>query len=188
MNTDESDRPLDLQREEVRGVFVIGIIATLLAIRLAILSAEPTVFLLDVLIAYWGLYAGLMAIGVSSDILGNGEESMLTKCAQEIGHLCFTYGAAATALVPVLMVVDYLTPYLPTWITAYLPKPAVAYYAGMIYLGLWIFVAGPILLVVWAEEGLPSRDEVVSGLKIFTKFFLVNLPLLLIGIRFIMSR
>jgi hypothetical protein len=66
---------VNFQREEVRGLFVIGIIASLLAVRdvLRLKVALPFGITLDasvlnILLFFWALYAFLMAIAVSDDI------------------------------------------------------------------------------------------------------------------------
>jgi hypothetical protein len=61
----QENEGLDLHREEVRGLFVLGIIGVLLAIRNVVPWNIPIYYLL----LYWGMYAFLMALGVSADII-----------------------------------------------------------------------------------------------------------------------
>jgi hypothetical protein len=55
--------------EEVRGLFVLGIIAVLIVLNTQPL---PSVFrvLVDTLLGFWGGYAFLTVVGLSEDIFG----------------------------------------------------------------------------------------------------------------------
>jgi len=64
---------IDADREEVRGIFVLGVIATILTARELLsykLLGLPIQFYLTDLLYGWGAYTFLMVMGVSSDWLG----------------------------------------------------------------------------------------------------------------------
>jgi len=61
----QENEGLDLKREEVRGLFVLGIIGVLLGLR----NVVPWNIPINYLLCYWGSYAFLMALGVSADII-----------------------------------------------------------------------------------------------------------------------
>jgi hypothetical protein len=65
----------NLQREQVRGLFVLGVIATLLGVRneVDLMVKRGSIHAMisagvSFLIFYWGLYAFLMSVAVSGDI------------------------------------------------------------------------------------------------------------------------
>ena len=85
----------DLHKEEVRGLFVLGIIAALLAARSFLdfkIDFEVVQFtiqsLLSFMIVGWGAYAFLMALGVSQDWIGKP----LAKMCYALAWLSFIMG------------------------------------------------------------------------------------------------
>ena len=86
------------KREEIRGMFVIGVVATLWALlsqpSLGLSAKLPleVVAILYIVMLYWGLYAFFMAIGMSSDILN----ADLAQWAAWIGHSLFRFSVVAT--------------------------------------------------------------------------------------------
>lgn len=98
-----------LHREEVRGLFVLGVIATLLAIRDSLnfrlvawgFSGRD---LTDVLIAFWGLYAFLMAIGVSGDLVRRG----VARIAIVVARLMFSYGLGVFVMIIAMLPLQFI--------------------------------------------------------------------------------
>jgi hypothetical protein len=87
---------VNYHREEIRGLFVLGIIATLLAVRGQIAYSIKFPFatldlavILNWLILYWGIYAVLMAVAVSDDIY---KKSIQAICAG-LARVMFKSGA-----------------------------------------------------------------------------------------------
>jgi len=83
----------ELHREEVRGIFVLGVIASLLAAKdilgLALDFARFTYSsFLVILILYWGGYTVLMAVGVSSDLF---DEAFAARC-ETLARFMFVSG------------------------------------------------------------------------------------------------
>jgi hypothetical protein len=84
-----------LQQEEVRGVFVLGTIATIIAllqmhwldfpIPATVAKAD---FFAQILLFFWGFYVFVMAIGVSGDVFPSG----LADRAEAMGHFLFAGG------------------------------------------------------------------------------------------------
>ena len=73
----------ELQREEVRGILVLGVIASLLGVKDSLgLAVDFSHFtyssVLVILILYWGTYVTMMAVGVSSDLF---DERFAARCA-----------------------------------------------------------------------------------------------------------
>lgn len=84
---------IDLHREEVRGVFVLGIVATLFLAKDYLSFKFPygsTLFTeyVNSLILFWLVYAFLMAIAVSDDIFS---ETAIRICIAG-GQTCFQCG------------------------------------------------------------------------------------------------
>jgi hypothetical protein len=90
---DDQLRP-DLAREEVRGVFVIGILAILFSLRLDSRFALYPLKMLDVLVLYWGLYVGLASLGVSSDLLGE----RVARSFYRVARASFKWGILLTGV------------------------------------------------------------------------------------------
>jgi hypothetical protein len=75
-----------LRIEEIRGVFVLGLLAVLVSIRfgykeLLIYVGEPYFNLIsgliDITIVFWFLYAYLMVLGISEDVIGKNTRNYL---------------------------------------------------------------------------------------------------------------
>jgi hypothetical protein len=72
---DNLELQIDMQREEVRAIFALGVIGTLLTIRDLLsfpIFGVPIQNILAGLIFGWGTYVFLMALAVSSDWTGEG--------------------------------------------------------------------------------------------------------------------
>jgi len=98
----------DLAREEVRAIFVLGVIGSLLAIENALrgtkLSPNLSLHTLSYLLTgYWGLYVLLMAIGVSPDLI---RVDVSTTC-RHFANLYFVYGIGAIVSVPFVAAFDH---------------------------------------------------------------------------------
>jgi len=83
-----------LRREEARGVFVIGLLAILLSLRLdqSFRAMFETLRPLNIVIVYWALYVGSAAIGVSSDIV----DKAVANAMMEVAGMFFLIGAVTT--------------------------------------------------------------------------------------------
>jgi hypothetical protein len=81
-DTPEKPTGIYLGREEIRGVFVLGLLAVVTAVRIQyiamnrdiaiLIEGEPqniTIFF-DAMIILWALYAFFMVLGISDDIIG----------------------------------------------------------------------------------------------------------------------
>jgi len=95
----DGQESLRLQREETRAVFVIGLLALLLTLKLdpSFSSMFESLKPLNLLILYWGLYVGSAAVGVSSDII----DEQAAKATWEVAHGFFVIGAGMTLAVVV---------------------------------------------------------------------------------------
>jgi hypothetical protein len=110
----------DLTREEVRGIFVLGIIGTLLVLMTSlggIMFTQKSSLQVTVigLLIYWSVYAFLMAIGVSDDII----DPRIAGFCKTAGSLFFVLGISVTIVfVPLVWIADwYIQPAgLPTWV------------------------------------------------------------------------
>jgi hypothetical protein len=99
---------INLKREEIRGMFVLGVLAILLALvsqpSLGLLGKLPleVVAILYVVMLYWGLYVFFMAIGLSSDILTVG----LAQWAAWIAHSLFQFSVIASLAIGGIALID----------------------------------------------------------------------------------
>jgi hypothetical protein len=86
----------DLKRLEIRVGCVIGIIAAILTLRL---DSELSTFFkeihaINIIIVYWALYIGFVAIAVSEQPLG----LRFSMTSKEISDVCFAFGVMVTGL------------------------------------------------------------------------------------------
>ena len=98
------ERNDELLREEVRGIFVLGVIGSLLALGRGL---DVKVFfdtslgdLTSGLVAFWAIYVVLMAMGVSDDIVRPSISEICKKAAK----LYFLVGLAVLMTVPISIV------------------------------------------------------------------------------------
>jgi hypothetical protein len=108
---DSKWNPDALQREEVRGVFTIGILALVFSLRQALESQQnelghitvtyleiPTVVDIDLFmngfLFLWGFYVLFMAISLGSDLVGEGRVSKFVFGLRDIGHTFFYMGTS----------------------------------------------------------------------------------------------
>jgi hypothetical protein len=100
-----STREIDLAREELRALLALGIIGTLLALRDVLdinLGYDVTFGMIaSGLMAFWGAYVFLTAIGVSDDFI---RLRVADACAAMAAY-CFVFGICATGGVVVFIVV-----------------------------------------------------------------------------------
>lgn len=118
-NADEAElwTETKLKREEIRGVFVIGLIAAFLSIRSIIPLdqdyAQVFVNVTNFLIAFWVLYLFLIAISLSDDIKlpsKENEEQWMKKesfsTTKTIAHFIFIIGILmSTAYISLIFLV-----------------------------------------------------------------------------------
>jgi hypothetical protein len=103
------ERNDELLREEVRGIFVLGVIGSLLALGRGL---DVKVFfdtslgdLTSGLIGFWAIYVVLMAMGVSDDIV----RPSISEICKRAAKLYFLVGLAVLMTVPISVVAyDFL--------------------------------------------------------------------------------
>jgi hypothetical protein len=104
---------LDKEREELRGLFVLGIIATLLTSREFLdfpILGVPTRTILLSLILSWGAYAFFMVIAISGDWV----KEPIVKVCYFLAYNLFVTGISATiAALLFVTVAVYVFPYIP---------------------------------------------------------------------------
>lgn len=114
-------KPTELRKEEVRGIFAIGVITILISLK--ILGESSVLFGFDVytlLMAFWMAYILLMCIGLSDDLgeilfqPGRGRNAFiqLTKLCKVYAKMVFGLGIF-TILLAVLIVLAVL---LTSWL------------------------------------------------------------------------
>ena len=90
----KEQEPEDYKSEEIRGIFVLGLLAVLAAIRIqnrqmivmiGQLTFDVAIFL-DVTILFWSLYAFFMVLGLSKDIVGRN----LSENFRGVAKACLT--------------------------------------------------------------------------------------------------
>jgi hypothetical protein len=89
-----------LRREEIRGIFAVGALASIYALRQRLDPAASFLDikigpLLDILLASWTSYVFLMAIGVSPDIFGK----RISGFCQGLAHFLFLMGIFLMAVI-----------------------------------------------------------------------------------------
>jgi hypothetical protein len=94
-----------LQRTEIRAGCVIGIIAAILALRLdpklSSLAQDP---ILSIIIVYWGIYLGLLAISIENEPFGKKTCSTVRQLSLTV----FGMGLILTGLEGILEAVNYV--------------------------------------------------------------------------------
>jgi hypothetical protein len=97
----------ELRREEVRGIFAIGMIAVLFSVNQRFGSIRvdgvPVEFLTFLLLFFWSLYVLLMAVGVSGDIFG----AELADFCRDFGHFMFMAGATGFFMISISVPLFY---------------------------------------------------------------------------------
>jgi hypothetical protein len=163
------------QREETRGIFVLGVIATLWAVinepGLGLSSRLPleAVAVLYIVMLYWGLYAFFMAIGMSSDIF-NAE---LAQWAAWTGDSLFRFSVVASFAIAGIALIDAG----PFGFKIFLVHPL-----GLSVLSvLWVlyFTGGLpyfIRYLLMKPRRQPTRDDVLTPIS----FVVFSLPLLIL--------
>jgi hypothetical protein len=91
---DESEKPTSvyLGREEIRGLFTLGLLAVVATVRIQYLDREITIPIngtqyvitpfFDVMIGLWSLYAFFMVLGISDDIIGEKASKVLRRISR----------------------------------------------------------------------------------------------------------
>lgn len=80
----------DIKKEEIRGLFVLGLLAVLASVRLQYNSLMVNIgqgsfnllVFFDFTIVFWSLYAVFMVFGLSADMLGKTSWRMYRHCAK----------------------------------------------------------------------------------------------------------
>jgi hypothetical protein len=118
----------DLRREELRGIFAIGVIAALFTVnqlygKIKILDA-PIELLTGYLLSFWFLYIMLMAVGVSDDIFG----PLICDICLAGGRFLFMAGVIGSVLLLAVAPLFYFRDHGMT----------VPYYVGMALLAAFV--------------------------------------------------
>jgi len=169
-------QPTNLQREETRGIFVLGVIATLWAVLnepgLGVSTRLPleAVAVLYIVMLYWGLYAFFMAIGVSSDILVIG----VARWATWIGHSLFRFSLGATFAIAGIVLIDAG----PFGFKIYLLHPL-----GLSVLSLlWVmYFVGQVPDFIRYLRAKPRRQLTRNDVITPVSFILFSIPLLILS-------
>jgi len=99
---------IDYTREELRGLFAIGAIASLAAFKSEI-EASPFSVAVIMLATFWSLYVFLMAVGISTDILPLSPTwRYITDGSIEVAHATFFLGMVLSLFVVALVLLGYL--------------------------------------------------------------------------------
>jgi len=123
LNKKELQRSL-FKREELRGLFVLGLLAVIASIRIqsdeitiAIeqKSYEVTIFL-DIMLFLWSFYAFFMVLALSEDIIGKNLSNMFREVSATYLYLSF---AILAILSTVLLYAVY--PTRTPWVLGFLP-------------------------------------------------------------------
>jgi hypothetical protein len=112
------------KREELRGLFVLGLLAVVASIRIQ--SKEMTIIIseksydvtvfLDIMLILWSFYAFFMVLGFSEDIIGKKSSKMFREISTTYLYLSFV-------ILAFLSVIFFLAIY-PTrtpWVLGFLP-------------------------------------------------------------------
>lgn len=100
---DKSEKPsgIYLGREEIRGIFALGLLAVITAVRIQYIALNRDITILiegtpqnitpffDAMILLWSLYAFFMVLGVSDDIIGEKASSGLRRTSRYYLYLSF---------------------------------------------------------------------------------------------------
>lgn len=104
----------ELERERVRATLVLGLMATIIGLRLfQTLPYEWLSKIFVVLLLYWALYAIGTAYGISVDIYGS-KESMFCQGALAFGHLSFRFALTVTILTILFVALDGVSAFFAT--------------------------------------------------------------------------
>ena len=100
------------EREEVRGIFVLGIIATLLSIaqvapKLQLPFGVPFVDAMYWLIVYWGSYLVFAVIGISRDWI----RQSVAEWSYEFSSITFVGGMGILVALVTLVVIGSVLPF-----------------------------------------------------------------------------
>jgi hypothetical protein len=96
---DESEKPTSIYfwREEIRGIFALGLLAVLTTVRIQCqnitIPIKGTQYIItpffDYLIILWSLYAFFMVLGISDDIIGKEACLALRKISRYYLNISF---------------------------------------------------------------------------------------------------
>ena len=146
----------DERSSMIRGTFVIGVIAAILAPRLdpELGQTFRSIPQLSVLLAYWGLYAVLMAIGAQDEPFGTKAASL----ARKFGNMCFFFGMVATVLWFILVLIG------PPW------RITKSSEIGILLFVVWAVHSGRVLVGRLIRRKVPSyvelKDAGLNGLAL----------------------
>jgi hypothetical protein len=102
---DESEKPtrVYLGREEIRGLFILGLLAVITAIRIQYMALNREITIpingtqyivtsfFDVMIILWSLYAFFMVLGISDDIIGEKASRGLRRISRYYLYVSFLF-------------------------------------------------------------------------------------------------
>jgi len=112
------------RREEIRGLFVLGLLAVIASVRIqndeimVIVgeNAYNVVIFLDVMIVMWSFYAFFMVLGLSEDIIGKKASSSFRETSATYLYISFVF----LAFLSILLVYSAYPTRTP-WALGFLP-------------------------------------------------------------------
>jgi hypothetical protein len=132
------ERSDELLREEVRGIFVLGVIGTLLALGRGLdVKVFLDISLADLtngLVLFWGIYVVVMAVGVSDDVF----KSSVAEFCRGFAKFYFLMGLATLMTVPVMDSAYYSLRALGILITWSNVIPFALAWAALVFLFMWL--------------------------------------------------
>jgi hypothetical protein len=109
-----------LRIEEIRGVFVLGLLAVLVSIRfgykeLLIYAGGPYFNLIsgliDITIVFWFLYAYLMVLGISEDVIGKKYSELFKDLSKFFLKMYFLLAGSVTVIFLAIVTIVFITTY-----------------------------------------------------------------------------
>ena len=108
----------EIRREEIRGLFTLGLMAVLVTLRLKLDPEYAVQFMefkdikvcpiIDIILVTWGLYAFFMVFGYSNDLFS----SKTCNTFKEIGQGCMLLSIAFLCFIGILIVLTNPIPSL----------------------------------------------------------------------------
>jgi len=98
----------ELRREEMRGIFTIGVLAFLVVLRFtpSIKFSELNIEIIDYLIGFWGIYILLITIALSDELLkGVFLKKKIDKFCEYMktfAHISFILGIVAVITITII--------------------------------------------------------------------------------------
>jgi hypothetical protein len=124
-----------------------------------------------VLVVYWGFYIGLMAVGLSPDIMGE----KVSEVSKFFAHMFFYFGVLLTAFVSFFLLTGLIFP--PT-ISISTPSQIGEF---MLAAGFYNTLKGSARLVIKRKK--PSKEQILDWVEKAITYSIMILPLFLLQTR-----